>query len=199
MIKQSDEIDSFIKQISKLPSVGKRTAVRIALHLIARKDSDFKNLIEVFNNIRSTVKICPECGNFDTISPCKICSDNTRDKSIVCVVSDVASLWAIERTTIFNGLYHVLGGVLSVSDGITPEKLNLTSLLNKLQSNIVKEIIIALPSTIDGKITSHYILESIKKYNVKVTEIAQGVPIGGELDYLDDGTITEAIKHRKGL
>ncbi len=199
MIKQSDEIDSFIKQISKLPSVGKRTAVRIALHLIARKDSDFKNLIEVFNNIRSTVKICPECGNFDTISPCKICSDNTRDKSIVCIVSDVASLWAIERTTIFNGLYHVLGGVLSVSDGITPEKLNLTSLLNKLQSNIVKEIIIALPSTIDGKITSHYILESIKKYNVKVTEIAQGVPIGGELDYLDDGTITEAIKHRKGL
>ena len=164
MFKTSDEIDNFIKQISKLPSVGKRTAVRIALHLIARKESDFKNLIEVFNHIRNTVKICPICGNFDTVSPCKICSDDMRDKSVVCVVSDVASLWAIERTSVFNGMYHILGGVLSVPDGITPDKLNLSSLLDKLRNNIVKEVIIALPSTIDGKITSHYLLENIKKF-----------------------------------
>ena len=114
-------------------------------------------------------------------------------------MSDVASLWAIERTAAFNGLYHILGGVLSVSDGITPDKLNLSNLINKLKFGNVTEIIIALPSTIDGKITSHYILDKIKEFNVKVTEIAQGVPIGGELDYLDDGTITEAIKYRKDL
>jgi len=199
MFNPSDEIDNFIKQISRLPSVGKRTATRIALNLIANKDTKFKELIDVFINIRNNVKICPLCGNFDTSSPCRICGDINRDKSIICLISDVASLWAIERTASFNGLYHILGGVLSVSDGITPEKLKLNTLIDKLQTGTVKEIIIALPSTIDGKITSHYILGKIKKYNIKVTEIAQGVPIGGELDYLDDGTITEAIKYRKGL
>ena len=157
MFNPSDEIDNFIKQISRLPSVGKRTATRIALNLIANKDTKFKELIDVFINIRNNVKICPLCGNFDTSSPCRICGDINRDKSIICLISD------------------------------------------KLQTGTVKEIIIALPSTIDGKITSHYILGKIKKYNIKVTEIAQGVPIGGELDYLDDGTITEAIKYRKGL
>ncbi|MDR2933938.1 MAG: recombination mediator RecR [Rickettsiales bacterium] len=199
MIKKSDEIENFIKQIAKLPSLGKRSATRIALHLIGRKDTDLRELIDTLTNIRTTVQICEQCGNFDTVSPCKICSDNDRNIAAVCVVSDVASLWAIERSGVFNGTYHILGGVLSVPDGITPENLNIYPLVERIKIGIIREVIIALPSTIDGKITAHYLSDKIKHFGVQITEIAQGIPMGGELDYLDDGTIIEAIKHRKDL
>lgn len=199
MFKKSDEIENFIKQIAKLPSLGKRSATRIALHLINRKDTDLQDLIETFTNIRNIVQICSVCGNFDTVSPCKICSDSARNNTTICIVADVASLWAIERSGVFNGTYHILGGVLSVPDGITPENLSIYPLVEKLKIGTVREVIIALPSTIDGKITAHYLSDKIKPFGVQITEIAQGVPMGGELDYLDDGTIIEAIKHRKDL
>lgn len=199
MINKSDEIESLIKQLSKLPSLGKRSATRIALHLIQKKQTDLSDLINILQTIKDNVQICSECGNFDTKNPCSICSDTNRNKSTICVVSDVASLWAIERSGVFSGIYHILGGVLSVSEGITADNLRIQPLIERISKGDIKEIILALPSTVDGKITAHYISDKAKNYNIQITEIAQGVPIGGELDYLDDGTIIEAIKHRKDL
>ena len=193
------DIEKLIKLIAKLPSLGSRSARRIVLYLIKKKEASLLPLIEAMQNVANNIKTCEICGNFDTSSPCSVCSSEKREKNIVCVVQDVADLWAMERTGFYHGQYHVLGGVLSALDGVAPEDLNIESLLNKVISGGIDELVLALPATIDGQITSHYLVNKLKSYDVKITSLAQGIPVGAELDYMDEGTIQLALNSRKEL
>ncbi len=196
---QSTEIDKLTKLIAKLPALGTRSARRIVLHLLKKKESMLVPLIAALQDVSEHIKKCPVCGNFDTQDICNICRDTTRDTGVVCVVQDVADLWAMERVGIYKGQYHVLGGILSALEGITPEDLNIEGLFERLRAGVIKEVILALPATIDGQITAHYLLARLKEQGIKVTTLAQGIPIGAELDYMDDGTIQLALSARKEL
>lgn len=196
---QSKEIDKLSKLIAKLPALGTRSSRRIVLHLLKKKDSVLLPLISALQEVADNINKCPICGNFDTQIPCSICSNTSRDLETVCIIQDVADLWAMERIGTYKGQYHILGGVLSALDGITPEDLNIEALFLRLNKNQIKEIILALPATIDGQITSHYLISRFKEYPVKITTLAQGIPIGGELDYMDDGTIQMALNARKEI
>lgn len=193
------DIEILIKQIAKLPSLGSRSARRIVLHLLNKKDGAFIPLINSLTNVANNIKTCEICGNFDTTSPCPICSSNSRDNGLICVVRDVADLWAMERVSIFKGKYHILGGVLSAMEGIVPNDLNIDSLEKRINSGTIKELLLALPATIDGQITSHYIVSRFKETGIKITTLAQGIPMGAELDYMDEGTIQLALNSRKIL
>ncbi len=196
-MQKSDDIQNLIKALSKIQGFGNRSAIRATINLISNREEKIAPLIEALNNVYNNIKTCPICGNFDTVVPCSICQDEKRNSKIICVVSDISSLWAMERGNIFDGKYHITGGILSAINGIEPDDLNLASLKNRVINENVEEVILALPATIDAKITSHYIINLLKDTNVKITELAHGVPLGGELDYLDEGTIGEAIKQRK--
>ena len=196
---QGNDIEQLTKLIAKLPALGARSARRIVLHLLKKKETSLLPLITALQNVADNIKKCPICGNFDTEEPCAICADPARDIETICVVQDVADLWAMERAGIYRGQYHVLGGILSALDGITPEDLNIESLFLRLNDRRVQEVILALPATIDGQITNHYLLSRLKEYPVKVTTLAQGLPLGGELDYMDDGTIQLALSARKEI
>lgn len=194
-----NDIEKLIKLVSKLPSLGTRSARRIVLQLIKKKETLFLPLIEAMSGVAENIKICEICGNYDTASPCSVCTSQTRESQTLCVVQDVADLWAMERVSFFKGKYHVLGGILSALDGIVPEDLNIDSLLSRIASEGIKEVILALPATVDGQITSHYLLSRLKEFEVKVTTLAQGIPMGAELDYMDEGTIQLALTSRKLL
>ncbi len=194
-----NDIEKLIKQISKLPSLGTRSARRIVLQLLEKKETLLLPLIESLETVAENIKICPTCGNFDTVAPCTVCTSAVRDGSQLCVVQDVADLWAMERVSFFKGKYHVLGGILSALDGIVPEDLNIDSLLSRIGPEGIKEIILALPATVDGQITSHYLVSRLKEYDIKVTTLAQGIPMGAELDYMDEGTIQLALNSRRLL
>ena len=196
---QGNDIEKLIKIISKLPALGARSARRIVLHLLKKKDTALLPLIAALQDVADNIKKCPICGNFDTDEPCAICADSSRDTELLCVVQDVADLWAMERVGLYKGQYHVLGGILSALDGITPEDLNIESLFSRLNQGTIKEVILALPATIDGQITTHYLLSRFKEYPLKVTTLAQGLPLGAELDYMDDGTIQLALSARKEI
>ncbi len=196
---QGKEIEKLTKIIAKLPALGTRSARRIVLQLLKKKESTLLPLIEALQEVSDKVKKCPICGNFDTAEPCSVCQDTARDRETICVVQDVADLWAMERVGLYRGQYHVLGGILSALDGVVPEDLNMDSLFARLQNGVVKEVILALPATIDGQITAHYMLSRLKEFPVKVTTLAQGIPVGAELDYMDDGTIQLALSARKEL
>ncbi|MBR1600416.1 MAG: recombination protein RecR [Alphaproteobacteria bacterium] len=193
------DIEQLIKQIAKLPSLGTRSARRIVLHLLKKKETSLLPLISGLQSVAENIKKCPICGNFDTDEPCSVCRDTSRDMQTLCVVQDVADLWAMERVGVYRGQYHVLGGILSALDGVTPEDLNIESLFSRLSQGQIKEVILALPATIDGQITNHYLLSRLKEYPLKVTTLAQGLPMGGELDYMDDGTIQLALSARKEI
>ena len=196
-----NDIEKLIKQVAKLPSLGTRSARRIVLQLIKKRDDLLLPLIAQMQDVADNIKTCEICGNFDTSSPCAICQDNERDHSLLCVVQDVADLWAMERVSFFKGKYHVLGGILSALDGITPEDLNIYTLLERIKKDDVKEVILALPATIDGQITAHYLVSKIKEESpeTKITTLAQGIPMGAELDYMDEGTLQLALNSRKNL
>lgn len=196
---QGKEIEKLTKIIAKLPALGTRSARRIVLQLLKKKETALLPLITALQEVADNVKKCPICGNFDTQEPCSVCQDTTRDKETVCVVQDVADLWAMERVGLYRGQYHVLGGILSALDGVTPDDLNIEGLFARLPSGVIKEVILALPATIDGQITAHYLLSRLKEFPVKVTTLAQGIPLGAELDYMDDGTIQLALSARKEL
>ena len=190
-------IDDLVKLISRLPGLGPRSARRAVLFLIKRRES---LMVPLANSLRSTaegIKTCTICSNFDVLDPCYICRDSRRDVSIICVVEDVSDLWALERTSSYRGLYHVLGGTLSALDGVGPEDLSISGLVNRASSAEVKEVILATSATVDGQTTAHYIAERLNNSDVKVSGLAHGVPVGGELDYLDDGTISAALKARR--
>lgn len=193
------DIEKLVKQIAKLPALGTRSARRIVLHLLKKKETLLLPLIADMQAVADNIKKCPVCGNFDTVEPCSICGDTSRDTQVLCVVQDVADLWAMERVGLYRGQYHVLGGILSALDGITPEDLNIESLFARISQGQIKEVIMALPATIDGQITNHYLLSRLKEYPVKVTTLAQGLPMGAELDYMDEGTIQLALAARKEI
>ncbi len=196
---QGKEIEKLTKIIAKLPALGTRSARRIVLQLLKKKEATMLPLIAALQEVADNVKKCPVCGNFDTQEPCSVCQDAARDRETVCVVQDVADLWAMERVGLYRGQYHVLGGILSALDGVTPDDLNMEGLFSRLQNGLIKEVILALPATIDGQITAHYLLSRLKEFPVKVTTLAQGIPLGAELDYMDDGTIQLALSARKEL
>lgn len=191
------EIDTLIRLFSRLPGFGRRSARRVVLHLIKKKETQLIPLADAIQNVIEHIRICPVCGNLDSQSPCSICSDERRDENVICVVQDVADLWAIERSAAFRGRYHVLGGLLSAIEGTGPDELRLPVLEQRLRRTGVSELILALPATVDGQTTGHYIIERFKDLPVKISSLAQGIPVGGELDYLDDGTIQTALKSRR--
>ena len=193
------EIESLISLFARLPTLGPRSARRAVLSLLNNPKSQMTPMIEAMQQVVENIQTCPVCGNFDTQSPCNICANPKKDKKQVCVVQDIADLWALDRANIFHGVYHVLGGVLSALDGIGPDDLNIDKLIGRIQTGDIEEVILALPATVDGQTTAHYIADRIEKYPVKITTLARGVPVGGELDYLDDGTLQMALKSRRSL
>jgi len=192
------EIERLIQLLAKLPGLGPRSARRAALVLLKKREALLEPLGSAMREAAAAIRTCEICGNLDTESPCALCRDPRREASVLCVVEDVADLWALERAGVFKGKYHVLGGALSALDGVTPEKLNMTSLLNRVRAG-VDEVILAMNATVEGQTTAHYLLDSLAASNVKVTRLAHGVPVGGELDYLDEGTLSAAFKARRAL
>jgi len=191
------ELDTLIQLLAKLPGLGPRSARRAALHLIKRRESVMEPLAAALRDAAAAIRSCPTCGNLDTVEPCAICSDTRRDDNLICVVEDLADLWALERTAAFRGRYHVLGGTLSALDGVGPEDLAIGKLIARLKPGM--ELILALNATVDGQTTAHYIADRAAPTGVTVSRLAQGVPIGGELDYLDEGTLTAALKARRAV
>lgn len=199
-MKISDHpLDHLIRQLAGLPGLGPRSARRVALHLINRKDEVMLPLARTLEATAQTIKICQTCGNLDHSDPCRICTDHSRDQRLLCVVATVADLWAIERTGSYRGVYHILGGVLSALDGIRPEDLRLPQLVARTTGGQAQEIILALSATVDGQATAHVIMDLLRDVPVKISRLAHGVPVGGELDYLDDGTIMTAMKSRAAV
>lgn len=193
------EIERLMQLLSRLPGLGPRSARRVALHLVEKRETLLLPLTQALEAVGETVKTCSVCGNYDSRDPCSICADDKRDPTILCVVEGVGSLWAMERTGMFRGRYHVLGGLLSALDGIGPDDLGLPALRGRLADGSVREVVLATPATVDGQTTAHYIAEYLAGTGVAVTALAHGVPVGGELDYLDDGTIGAALRARRSF
>jgi len=185
-----------IKQLASLPGLGPRSARRAALHLVTRKDDILHPLAKALLEAADKVQTCPICKNLDDISPCRICKDPHRDTGLVCVVAGVSDLWAIERTGGYRGIYHVLGGILSALDGVSMADLSLELLKSRTKNTPPREIILALPATVDGQATAHVVMDMLSETPIKTSRLAHGMPVGGELDYLDDGTILTAFKAR---
>jgi recombination protein RecR len=193
------EIERLIQLLARLPGLGPRSARRASLHLIKKPDTLMEPLARALSDAAAAIRTCSTCGSIDTIDPCAICANTERNNSQLCIVEEVADLWAIERTGSFPGRYHVLGGRLSALDGVGPEDLNISSLVARVTAEDIKEVILATNLTVDGQTTAHYITERLETTGVDVTRLAHGVPVGGELDYLDDGTLTAALRARRPL
>jgi recombination protein RecR len=193
------EIEHLIKLLSRLPGYGPRSARRAVLHLLKNRESMMLPLSRALGIAAEVIVECPQCHNLDTVSPCSICASLGRDASLLCIVEDISDLWAIEKTGAYKGYYHVLGGTLSALDGVGPEDLAIPHLIDRARSPEVKEVIIALNATIDGQTTAHYLSDCLQSCNVTTTQLAHGVPIGGQIDYMDDGTISTALKSRKAV
>ena len=192
-------IDQLIGHLAKLPGLGPRSARRAALYLIKRADSLLAPLAKAMIEAAERIETCSTCGNLDESDPCAICADVRRDASTICVVEDVADLWALERAAMYRGTYHVLGGALSALDGIGPEDLSIPALVSRVRAGGVSEVIFATSATVEGQITAHYIADSLDEAGVTITGLALGVPMGGELDYLDEGTLSAAMKARRAV
>ena len=193
------EIERLIQLLAKLPGLGPRSARRAALHLVKKREQLLGPLSEAMAVARERIVVCSRCGNVDTSDPCGLCADPRRDESLIVVVADISDLWALERSGAVSGRYHVLGGVLSALDGVRPEHLTLDALVARASDPAVKELILALSATVDGQTTAHFITDLLAHLPVKVTKLAHGVPVGGALDYLDDGTLAAAIRQRTGF
>jgi recombination protein RecR len=191
------EIERLIALLAKLPGLGPRSARRAVLQLIKKKETLLVPLAAAMGDAAEKARICSTCGNVDTQDPCAICTDATRDPAVLCVVEEVGDLWALERAGAHKGRYHVLGGVLSALDGVGPDDLNIGKLVERLSSGEVKEIVLAMNATVDGQTTAHYITDRVSGLGIAVSRLAHGVPVGGELDYLDDGTLAAAMKSRR--
>ena len=198
-MSNNQEIDILIALMAKLPGLGPRSARRAVLHLIKKRDILLSPLSDALYNVAQTARECLSCGNIDTKDICEICLNSKRGNGQICVVEDVSDLWAMERSNVFKGRYHVLGGNLSALDGVGPDELRIPHLVKRVKGENINEIILALNATVDGQTTAHYIADQLDEMDVAVTSLAQGVPIGGELDYLDDGTISAALNARKSV
>ncbi|MCG8693422.1 MAG: recombination mediator RecR [Minwuiales bacterium] len=193
------EIERLIQLLAKLPGMGPRSARRAALHMLKRRDTVMMPLAAALTETAEKIRPCTICGNLSTQDPCAICTDPRRDTALLCVVEEVADLWALERAAAFGGRYHVLGGTLSALDGVGPEDLNIESLIGRVSAGQVREVILATNATVEGQTTAHYITDRLAGTGCTVTRLAHGVPVGGELDYLDDGTLSAALKSRRPL
>jgi recombination protein RecR len=195
----SQEIDALAQALSKLPGLGPRSARRVVLHLMKKRESVMQPLLRALVNVNERLVTCGTCGNIDTIDPCGICNDPRRDVRSICVVEDVSDLWALDRSRLFPGKYHVLGGKLSALDGVRPEDLNVAGLITRVAAGGIDEVVLAMNATLDGQTTAHYLAERLEDYPIRLTQLAHGVPVGGELDYLDDGTLAQALRARRPI
>ncbi|MFT4056252.1 MAG: recombination mediator RecR [Novosphingobium sp.] len=193
----SQEIETLTAALSRLPGLGPRSARRGVLWLIKRRETALVQLLEALDAVREALVECQTCGNVDTTDPCGICADPRRDARSICVVEEVADLWALDRARLFTGRYHVLGGRLSALDGVRPEDLAIDSLLRRIGEGGIDEVLLAMNATLEGQTTAHYIAERLEGFPVRVTQLAHGLPVGGELDYLDEGTLAQAIRARR--
>jgi len=191
------EVERLASLLAKLPGLGSRSARRAVLHLLKQPDTLLKPLARAMEEAADATRTCSVCGNLDTSDPCAVCRDPRRDRSILCVVEEVGDLWALERAGVFGGLYHVLGGTLSALDGVGPEDLRIAQLVTRARAEEVQEVILATNATVDGQTTAHYVTDRLEGANLKVSRLALGVPVGGELDYLDEGTLGAALKARR--
>ncbi|MBT9371543.1 recombination mediator RecR [Rhizobium sp. CSW-27] len=193
------EIEKLIQLLAKVPGLGPRSARRAALHLIKKREQLMGPLSVALGEAYDKVKVCSRCGNVDTSDPCTVCTDDRRDQSVIIVVEDVSDLWALERAGAMNAAYHVLGGTLSPLDGVGPDDLNIKGLVDRASEGGIREIILAVNATVEGQATAHYITDRLAELPVKITRLAHGVPVGGELDYLDEGTLTAALRARTAI
>ena len=191
------EIERLIQLLAKLPGLGPRSARRAALHLIKNRERLLAPLAGAMAEARDTVRVCSQCGNVDTADPCTLCVDPRRDRTLICVVEEVGDLWALERASAWRGLYHVLGGTLSALAGVRPEDLSIARLVERIAGDGVREVVLAVNATVEGQTTAHYITERLQGLNIQTSRLAHGVPVGGELDYLDEGTLTAAMRARR--
>ena len=195
----SQEIETLTAQLARLPGLGPRSARRVVLWLIKRRDTSLVALLEALDGLREGLSECHLCGNVDTSDPCAICADPRRDARALCVVEDVADLWALDRARLFPGRYHVLGGRLSALDGIRPEDLTIGALIQRVSQGGIDEVVLAMNATLEGQTTAHYIAERLEGLPLRVTQLAHGLPVGGELDYLDEGTLAQALRARRPM
>ena len=194
----SAEIEALSSALARLPGLGPRSARRAVLHLVKKRETALPALLDALLAVQDTLVECRICGNVDTRDPCGICSDPKRDAKSICVVEDVADLWALDRAKLFSGTYHVLGGRLSALDGVRPEDLAIPSLLARVETG-VDEVVLAMNATLEGQTTAHYLAERLEDFSVRITQLAHGLPVGGELDYLDEGTLAQALRARRPL
>ncbi|AOL24246.1 recombination protein RecR [Erythrobacter litoralis] len=195
----SQEIETLASALARLPGLGPRSARRAVLWLVKNREAALPALLEALDAVSQTLVECSNCGNVDTRDPCGICADPRRDERAICVVEDVADVWALDRARLFQGRYHVLGGRLSALDGVGPEDLAIPSLLSRVENGAVDEVVLAMNATLEGQTTAHYVAERLEPHNVRITQLAHGLPVGGELDYLDEGTLAQALRARRPL
>jgi recombination protein RecR len=193
----SPEIEALTQALARLPGLGPRSARRAVLHLLKKRETALDPLLAALGAVSQRLATCSTCGNVDTIDPCAICADSRRDSRALCVVEEVADLWALDRSRLFPGRFHVLGGRLSALDGVRPEDLAIESLVRRIAAGGIDEVVLAMNATLEGQTTAHYIAERIEAYPVRVTQLAHGLPVGGELDYLDEGTLAQALRARR--
>ncbi len=193
----SPEIDALTQALARLPGLGPRSARRAVLHLLKRRETALAPLVQALQAVEATMVTCRTCGNLDTREPCSICTDTRRDMSALCVVEEVADLWALDRSRLFPGRYHVLGGRLSALDGVRPEDLSIDALVMRVAAGGFEEVVLAMNATLEGQTTMHFVADRLEGAGVRVTQLAHGVPVGGELDYLDEGTLAQALRARR--
>ncbi len=193
----SHQIDALTQALSRLPGLGPRSARRAVLHLMKKREAALEPLLAALTAVSESLSTCSVCGNVDTSDPCSICRDPRRDEKMLCVVEDVADLWALDRSRLFPGRFHVLGGRLSALEGVRPEDLAIDSLLRRVGAGGIDEVVLAMNATLEGQTTAHYLAERLEKYPVRLTQLAHGLPVGGELDYLDEGTLAQALRARR--
>src|SRR5688572_12750423 len=193
----SEEIEALANALARLPGLGPRSARRAVLHLMKKREGALEPLLAALQDVSEKLSTCSTCGNVDTSDPCAICRDPRRDDRSLCVVEEVADLWALDRSRLFPGRYHVLGGRLSALDGIRPEDLTIDRLVSRVSKGGIDEIVLAMNATLEGQTTAHYLAERLEKFPIRLTQLAHGLPVGGELDYLDEGTLAQALRARR--
>lgn len=195
----SQEIEALAQALARLPGLGPRSARRAVLHLMKKREAALRPLLAALTNVADRLSTCSICGNVDTADPCAVCSDPRRDAKSLCVVEEVADLWALDRSRLFPGRYHVLGGRLSALEGVRPEDLAIDSLVGRVAAGGIDEVVLAMNATLEGQTTAHYLAERLEKFPIRLTQLAHGLPVGGELDYLDEGTLAQALRARRPL
>jgi recombination protein RecR len=195
----SPEIEALVQALSRLPGLGPRSARRAVLHLLRKREVAMTPLLRALEAVNERLATCSVCGNVDTTDPCAICIDQRRDPRMLCVVEEVADLWALDRSRLFPGRYHVLGGRLSALEGVRPEDLSIDMLVGRIAAGGIDEVVLAMNATLEGQTTAHYIADRIAEYPVRLTQLAHGLPVGGELDYLDEGTLAQALRARRPI